>query len=161
MFCMECGTKLPEGAKFCFNCGTKTGEAASAAPAEVNRGCTPGKKYEVFKLYQQKDADEEKWGDFAVNEVGEEDFYCGYYTRLDDGTAVGWVYGHISKYAEAEDFFYNLYRADRDGTAQFLGAGCRSGIENMYVQDGYVYWNDGDKHYRTGIYDDSPEEKID
>ena len=22
MFCMNCGTQLPEGAKFCFKCGT-------------------------------------------------------------------------------------------------------------------------------------------
>ena len=23
MFCSECGTKVPEGAKFCFNCGAR------------------------------------------------------------------------------------------------------------------------------------------
>ena len=25
MFCMNCGTKLPDDAKFCYNCGTKIG----------------------------------------------------------------------------------------------------------------------------------------
>lgn len=40
MFCMNCGTKLPDHAKFCFNCGAKVpdglgdGEAASVAPEE-------------------------------------------------------------------------------------------------------------------------------
>lgn len=33
MFCMECGTKLPDNAKFCMNCGTKVGAAASDVPA--------------------------------------------------------------------------------------------------------------------------------
>lgn len=40
MFCMKCGTKLPDHAKFCFNCGAKVPEglgeeeAAPAAPEE-------------------------------------------------------------------------------------------------------------------------------
>ena len=34
MFCMNCGTQLPDGAKFCMNCGTKGGEVgAGAVPA--------------------------------------------------------------------------------------------------------------------------------
>ena len=34
MFCMNCGTQLPDGAKFCMNCGTKVGEVgAGAVPA--------------------------------------------------------------------------------------------------------------------------------
>lgn len=33
MFCMNCGTQLPDGAKFCMNCGTKMGDApAPSAP---------------------------------------------------------------------------------------------------------------------------------
>ncbi|MGE5614600.1 MAG: zinc-ribbon domain-containing protein, partial [Bacillota bacterium] len=31
MFCGNCGSKLPDGAKFCMNCGTKT---ASNEPAD-------------------------------------------------------------------------------------------------------------------------------
>lgn len=33
MFCMNCGTQLPDGAKFCMNCGTKMGDAPAPAPA--------------------------------------------------------------------------------------------------------------------------------
>ena len=45
MFCMNCGTQLPDGAKFCMNCGTKVGEVgAGAVPAGKNiprtRCCT-------------------------------------------------------------------------------------------------------------------------
>ena len=31
MFCMNCGTQLPDGAKFCMNCGTKVGEVGAGA----------------------------------------------------------------------------------------------------------------------------------
>ena len=33
MFCMECGTKLPDGAKFCMNCGTRLGQVGFPATA--------------------------------------------------------------------------------------------------------------------------------
>ena len=36
MFCMECGTRLPDNAKFCFNCGTKT--CADDANPQVTSG---------------------------------------------------------------------------------------------------------------------------
>ncbi|MBO4913596.1 MAG: zinc ribbon domain-containing protein, partial [Oscillospiraceae bacterium] len=38
MFCMECGTELPENAKFCFNCGAKVERTAVSEPA--GRGST-------------------------------------------------------------------------------------------------------------------------
>ena len=169
---MECGTKLPDGAKFCMNCGTKLGEVASApaapaAPAAA-RGCTPGKKYEVFKIAENKGlADQKKFGQafFKGTEIESNAFYCDYYTRLDDGTAVGWIYKHIKKYADEKDYYYNLYRLDMDGTATFLGTGARSGIEDMYVLDGYAYWygfgtGEGSGAYRKNIYDNSPVEKL-
>lgn len=34
MFCMNCGTKLPEGAKFCLNCGTPVGGTHSTKMSE-------------------------------------------------------------------------------------------------------------------------------
>lgn len=33
MFCMNCGTKLPDNAKFCFNCGAKVPEMPGNTPA--------------------------------------------------------------------------------------------------------------------------------
>ena len=32
-FCMNCGTKLPDGAKFCLECGTPLGQLGEASPA--------------------------------------------------------------------------------------------------------------------------------
>jgi len=40
MFCMNCGTQLPDGAKFCMNCGTKVGELG--AGAVLVRDAVPG-----------------------------------------------------------------------------------------------------------------------
>lgn len=38
MFCMKCGTKLPDNAKFCFNCGASIPEGlGGTAPAAVER----------------------------------------------------------------------------------------------------------------------------
>lgn len=170
MFCMECGAKLPDHAKFCMNCGTRVGEmsgAAAAAPAA--RSCTPGKKYQVFAIIddEAKEKDEKTYGNFLHTEIGANDFYCGYYARLEDGTAVGWVYKHIAKYKNEFDHYYNLYRVDPDGTATFLGAGSRSGIEEMYVKDGYAYWcgfgvlpGQDSGWYRTNIYDTTPAERL-
>ena len=50
MFCMECGTKLPDNAKFCMNCGTKVGQMpASVAPQmpAAQKAPVEEKPYEV------------------------------------------------------------------------------------------------------------------
>lgn len=58
MFCMQCGTELPDGAKFCFNCGASQGDSRNnsgsvAVPAAtgtqfVDAKCTNcGAKLEV------------------------------------------------------------------------------------------------------------------
>lgn len=38
MFCMNCGTKLPDDAKFCFKCGTKIGTMNSFFDIKNNNG---------------------------------------------------------------------------------------------------------------------------
>ena len=43
MFCMNCGTQLPDGAKFCMNCGTKVGEVGAGAVHS-------GKKYPSYAM---------------------------------------------------------------------------------------------------------------
>ena len=35
MFCINCGTKLPDDAKFCYNCGNKVGEKLSPDEPQV------------------------------------------------------------------------------------------------------------------------------
>lgn len=176
MFCMKCGVKLPDDAAFCYKCGKPVvlpDDAEAAKPAApAARGCTPGKKYRCFgpeddslrteaeRRYHLEKS--ELYGEGGIN-----GFYCWNYTVLDDGTFVGWVYMHIKKYrdAGAKDHYYNLYRVDPDGTATFLNAGSRSGIEDMFVLDGYAYWSGyGIDHpqgaYRVNIYDGSAAEKL-
>ena len=40
MFCMNCGAKLQEGAKFCVNCGMAIGENKSNETKLVPAKCT-------------------------------------------------------------------------------------------------------------------------
>ena len=127
MFCMNCGTQLPDGAKFCMNCGTKVGE--------VGAGAVPsGKKYPSYAMlypnsmaYLESPAYQRERGLMKQSELGATP-YAGFdftnYVALDDGTMVGFVFGHTARYRAAEDFGYNLYRLNPDGTAVFLNAGC-------------------------------------
>ena len=38
MFCMKCGTKLPDDAEFCFKCGTRVPKAAAGSTTESQPG---------------------------------------------------------------------------------------------------------------------------
>ena len=44
MFCMQCGTQLPDGAKFCVSCGAQLG-GASAMPVHGNVPANTGTKF--------------------------------------------------------------------------------------------------------------------
>ena len=44
MFCMQCGTQLPDGAKFCVNCGAQLG-GASTITAQGNGPANTGTKF--------------------------------------------------------------------------------------------------------------------
>ena len=72
MFCMNCGTQLPDGAKFCMNCGTKVGE--------VGAGAVPsGKKYPSYAMlypdsmaYLESPAYQRERGLMKQSELGSE-----------------------------------------------------------------------------------------
>ena len=68
-----------------------------------------------------------------------------------DGTMVGFVFGHTARYRAAEDFGYNLYRLNPDGTAVFLNAGCRRGGSELYVQDGKAHWTVNGETFSASI----------
>ena len=154
MFCMNCGTQLPDGAKFCMNCGTKVGEVgASAVPS--------GKKYPSYAMlypnsmaYLESPAYQRERGLMKQSELGATP-YAGFdftnYVSLDDGTMVGFVFGHTARYRAAEDFGYNLYRLNPDGTAVFLNAGCKRGGTELYVQDGTAHWTVNGEAFSASI----------
>ena len=60
--------------------------------------------------------------------------YAGFdftnYVSLDDGTLVGFVFGHTVRYRAAEDFGYNLYRLNPDGRA--VCAGRKSALDGEW-----------------------------
>ena len=172
MFCMECGTKLPDGAKFCMNCGTKVGQTAKAAPASVPMTpcggttvcCVLGKRYEMGN----KELTEEYWN---TTELGKrEKIYTPYlgevysggvrffeYTVLDDGTAVGLLEAeHPDKYSHLPCLNENyLYTVAPDGKVTYqcnipYSATCN----DRYVLDGFYYCtsNQGGK-FRKNLFD--------
>ena len=53
MFCVKCGTQLPDGAAFCSSCGNKVGEVPAAAPAQETVVIKSKKDciYERFCIY--------------------------------------------------------------------------------------------------------------
>jgi len=180
MYCMECGTKLPEGAKFCMNCGTKVIKEKKPASA---RGCKPGKKYTE---------DTPNYTDRNLFDIMEHSYLKrhGIIEKnivLDDGTTVFWVptiwdNGHASNYeVVVEDGWrkylvkrddpskrysglkdISLYRVDPDGTTEYLNAGYSNGEPRaFFIMDGVIYWCDYDCiWYCTGIYDDKGAETI-
>ncbi len=138
MFCTECGSKIDAGWKFCQNCGNKLNGEAPASPVKSSNSglCLPGKKYTVIPPQEARE-----YNSFLRSSELANTFYGNNLTVLEDGTLIGFIYGHAPKYKEAgaEDFHYNLYRVTKDGTATFLNAGIRGSIESFYVLDNYAY----------------------
>jgi len=130
MFCVECGKKIETGWKFCQSCGAKIG---NTEPVKSEK-CVSGKKYVVVDREIAR-----AQSTFQRNSELKDTFWNGAFTILEDGTQVGFKWGHTEKYKGSKDFYYNLYRLDTDGTATFLNTGIRGCIEEMYVLDGYAY----------------------
>ena len=113
MFCYNCGTKLPEGAKFCFNCGTKVVDVssteASAAPPE------PEPKREEPMPAAPIDDDEELDDDFDDDDDELDD-------ELDD---------HVVHFTIAEEYEVNIPEGNalfKRMRAIFNFESCRRGV---------------------------------
>ncbi|RUL55948.1 zinc ribbon domain-containing protein [Lysinibacillus antri] len=53
--------------------------------------------------------------------------------------AYGFTYGHRNGSSEYIDYYYNLYRLDAKGEAEFLQTGSRGGIENLNILGDYAF----------------------
>ena len=113
MFCYNCGTKLPEGAKFCFNCGTKVVDVssteASAAPPE------PEPKREEPMPAAPIDDDEELDDDFDDDDDELDD-------ELDD---------HVVHFTIADEYEVNIPEGNalfKRMRAIFNFESCRRGV---------------------------------
>ncbi len=54
MYCLKCGTQLPEDAKFCYKCGTPTGETGNKSEKEVFEYCEIEMKQDTYMLMSQR-----------------------------------------------------------------------------------------------------------
>ncbi|MCR4792847.1 MAG: hypothetical protein K5871_08855 [Lachnospiraceae bacterium] len=109
--------------------------------------CVFGKKYP--RAEKQKSADYTADMEKTVLTSGLK--ICEY-VKIENGSLVCFVYGHIDKFKNEKDYHYNLYRLDPDGEVSFLSAGTRGGIETLYVEDNFAYWDDFGKQYRVSIF---------
>ncbi len=71
MFCMECGTKLSDGAKFCSNCGTKVGSSAEPKAAKKLDNKCESCGAQLKRLEPGHYICEYCGSEFFTNEVGE------------------------------------------------------------------------------------------
>ena len=91
----------------------------------------PGKRYDFYK-----GKDKAKNYGFQKNSELQGAFHMSLYIIMEDGSQIGFKYG-ANPVDEAQNGF-NLYRLDADGKATYLDASIESGVETLYVQDGYA-----------------------
>ena len=71
------------------------------------------------------------------------------YIVMEDGSQIGFKYG-TSPADETTDAF-NLYRLDADGKATYLDLSIPSGVETLYVQDGFACGKDASGDFKVKI----------
>jgi hypothetical protein len=139
MFCTNCGAKVEDSWKFCNSCGAALKPIEGVKISKIENSSNswlPNKEYRVRLMdYEEKSKYRNIQRDSELKTV----FYGDNFVVLEDGTQIGFVYGHISKYKGEESFYYNLYKLTPNGTATFLGAGIRGNIESFYVLNGVAY----------------------
>lgn len=139
MFCTNCGAKVEDTWKFCNNCGNalKPVEEVKISKFEnSSNSWLPNKEYRVKLMdYEEKS----KYRDIQRRSELRTTFYCDNFVVLEDGTQIGFVYGHAPKYKDEKSFYYNLYKLTPDGIATFLGTGMRGNIESFYILNGVAY----------------------
>ena len=91
----------------------------------------PGKRYDFYK-----GKDKAKNYAFQKNSELQGAFHMSLYIIMEDGSQVGFKYG--ANPADETQNGFNLYRLDADGKATYLDASIESGVETLYVQDGYA-----------------------
>ena len=104
----------------------------------------PGKRYDFYK-----GKDKAKNYGFQKNSELQGAFHMSLYIIMEDGSQIGFKYG-ANPVDEAQNGF-NLYRLDADGKAIYLDASIESGVETLYVQDGYACGKSGSGDFKVKI----------
>ena len=104
----------------------------------------PGKRYDFYKG-KDKAANYQ----FQKNSELKGAFHMSLYIVMEDGSQIGFKYGtHPAD--ETKDGF-NLYRVDADGKATYLDMSIQSGVETLYVLDGYACGKDASGDFKAKI----------
>lgn len=139
MFCTNCGAKVEDTWKFCNRCGTALKPVETHKISKLENSCNswlPNKEYRVKTMeYEEKS----KYRTLQRNSELNTTFYCDNFVVLEDGTQIGFLYGHAKKYKDATNYTYNLYKITPSGEAIFLNGGIRGSIETFYVLNGIAY----------------------
>lgn len=139
MFCTNCGAKVEDSWKFCNGCGSALKPVEGVKISKIENSAhswLPDKKYCVKTMeYEEKS----KYRQIQRNSEMKTTFYGDNFVILEDGTQIGFVYGHIDKYKGSTMFHYNLYKLTPNGVATFLNGGIRGNIESFYVLNGVAY----------------------
>ena len=104
----------------------------------------PGKRYDFYK-----GKDKAKNYAFQKNSELQGAFHMSLYIIMEDGSQVGFKYG--ANPADETQNGFNLYRLDVDGKATYLDASIASGVETLYVQDGYACGKSGSGDFKVKI----------
>lgn len=95
MFCMNCGTQLPDGSRFCSQCGTPQVVAPAAAPA-AQQPVYPQQPAYQQPVYPQQPAYQQpnvQPAGYAPQQTGALLLEAGKVTRYNGGKAIGTVTG--------------------------------------------------------------------
>lgn len=138
MFCVNCGSKVDENWKFCNMCGQAL-VSTEQAPAETIKKSSAWIPDKTYNIQGGSLEEKRKWREIQTKSELGQPFYLDNFVILEDGTQIGFIYGHIDKYKGSESFYYNLYKLTPSGEAIFLKGGLRSGIESLYVLNGVAY----------------------
>ena len=104
----------------------------------------PGKRYDFYK-----GKDKAKNYAFQKNSELQGAFHMSLYIIMEDGSQVGFKYG--ANPADETQNGFNLYRLDADGKVTYLDASIESGVETLYVQDGYACGKSGSSDFKVKI----------
>ena len=107
MFCLNCGTQLPDGSNFCNNCGA----AQTAAPASAAQRVVPPQQpvFPQQPVYPQQGFQQPAYAQpvYAPQPTGALLFQAGNMTRYNGGKALGTVTGSgdVTIYDDRIEFY--------------------------------------------------------
>jgi len=145
-FCVNCGTRLADEARFCAGCGTPHGAAPAAAPPPVVQPLDytiQGDNLQVARVRL-------KPGQEIYAEAGKMIYKTAnvqWETRMSGGTLGDKIWGAVKRKLIGESLFMTYFRASSDGEVGFAGGypgriqvfELAAGQSVMVQRDGFLF----------------------